>query len=251
MSVANLYLGHDTYCPPSAQQFTTTLPNNFYLPHNPGPAAPLTAFPHLGTNDHNYSWHLNPSLPQSSPRHQATSPQTPRIQVTPTAGSNVYTQPLQDIPLFDNIYQQTRQPQALQTNFNNFDFAQQQYMMDPGSLSPSHVAMQIPRVSVKHERTVSINSVTDLPTPVTIGLRSPLLSPTSGEQTHRISSPQGHRRQISEDSSSQSGEDDNSLRRLNHSYKRAEEPSRNSDNKMVCRFQECTGLAFDRKCEWS
>jgi hypothetical protein len=50
--------------------------------------------------------------------------------------------------------------------------------------------------------------------------------------------------------SSQDGDDDGSLRK-NHSYKRAEEPPRNEDGKMVCKYQECRGISFERKCEWS
>ncbi|KAJ4320094.1 hypothetical protein N0V94_003564 [Neodidymelliopsis sp. IMI 364377] len=64
-----------------------------------------------------------------------------------------------------------------------------------------------------------------------------------------MSSPQTHVRQVSEDVSSQD-EHDGSLRK-NHSYKRAEEPPRNVEAKMICKHQECTGLTFDRKCEWS
>lgn len=63
-----------------------------------------------------------------------------------------------------------------------------------------------------------------------------------------MSSPRTHTRQLSEDISSQD-EHDGSLRK-NHSYKRAEEPPRNQEAKMICKHQECTGLTFDRKCEW-
>jgi len=39
--------------------------------------------------------------------------------------------------------------------------------------------------------------------------------------------------------------------RKNSIYKRSEEPPRNQDGKMFCRHPDCTGLIFDRKCEWS
>ena len=61
-------------------------------------------------------------------------------------------------------------------------------------------------------------------------------------------SPHTHTRHLSEDISSQD-EHDGSLRK-NHSYKRAEEPPRNHDAKMICKHAECAGLTFDRKCEW-
>ncbi|KAJ4331902.1 hypothetical protein N0V87_008795 [Didymella glomerata] len=57
-----------------------------------------------------------------------------------------------------------------------------------------------------------------------------------------------HTRQLSEDISSD--EHDGSLRK-NHPYKRAEEPARNSEAKMICKHSECSGITFDRKCEWS
>ncbi|KAJ4343679.1 hypothetical protein N0V95_006582 [Ascochyta clinopodiicola] len=64
-----------------------------------------------------------------------------------------------------------------------------------------------------------------------------------------MSSPHAHTRQLSEDVSSQD-EHDGSLRK-NNPYKRAEEPPRNHEAKMICKHQECSGLTFDRKCEWS
>jgi len=38
--------------------------------------------------------------------------------------------------------------------------------------------------------------------------------------------------------------------RRGHAYKRAEDPPRNAQNKMVCKFKECANLTFERKCEW-
>jgi hypothetical protein len=56
-------------------------------------------------------------------------------------------------------------------------------------------------------------------------------------------------RHISEDRSSQDGDDDGSLRK-NYSYKRSEEPPKTQDGKMTCRHHECNGVLFERKCEW-
>jgi len=132
----------------------------------------------------------------------------------------------------------------------SYDYAHQQYTMVP-SLSPDTTTMQIPQIPVKHERNSSINSNINMPnTPTSIpGPKSPLLSPTSVEISH-ITSPQNHNRYISEAPSSVSGEDDGTSRK-SLLYKRAEEPSRNTDGKMTCRYQECAGLYFERKCEWS
>ena len=33
-------------------------------------------------------------------------------------------------------------------------------------------------------------------------------------------------------------------------FKRAEEPPKNPEGKMMCKHQDCTSLTFDRKCEW-
>ncbi|KAI4674722.1 uncharacterized protein J4E84_010463 [Alternaria hordeiaustralica] len=114
-------------------------------------------------------------------------------------------------------------------------------------LSPNPTSMQVPH---EHKRNISISSLTDMPTPVSMSARSPMTSPTAGERQIIVTSPpRSHSRGLSVDSS-QDGDDDGSLRK-NHSYKRAEEPPRNEDGKMVCKYQECRGTSFDRKCEWS
>jgi hypothetical protein len=38
--------------------------------------------------------------------------------------------------------------------------------------------------------------------------------------------------------------------RRGHAFKRAEDPPRNTQNKMICKFTECANLTFERKCEW-
>ncbi|KAE8846344.1 hypothetical protein HRS9139_00911 [Pyrenophora teres f. teres] len=121
--------------------------------------------------------------------------------------------------------------------------------LSPKSTAPMHLPHE-------HKRTVSIASLTgDMPTPVSMGgPQSPQRSPTSVEHISAFTSPPRihsrlHSRGLSIDSS-QDGDDDASLRK-NHSFKRAEEPPRNEDGKMICKYQECHGTSFDRKCEWS
>jgi hypothetical protein len=39
--------------------------------------------------------------------------------------------------------------------------------------------------------------------------------------------------------------------RRGYTHKRAEEPPKNEQGKMTCKFQNtCPGITFDRKCEW-
>ena len=67
-------------------------------------------------------------------------------------------------------------------------------------------------------------------------------------QPEAASSPASHHTSLSTETP-QNGDDDGSLRKK-HSSKRAEEPPRNEDGKMVCKYQKCSNLSFDRKCEW-
>ncbi|ENH98640.1 hypothetical protein COCC4DRAFT_85878, partial [Bipolaris maydis ATCC 48331] len=62
-------------------------------------------------------------------------------------------------------------------------------------------------------------------------------------------SPASHHTSRSTDSP-QFGDNNESLRK-NHSSKRGKEPSRNGDNKIMCKHQECQGISFDRKCDWN
>lgn len=221
-----------------------------FLPHNTG--SPLTAFTHLGTDGNlNHSWHQQlpyTSLPHNGRRHHLSpTSQTPSIRVTGTAGSDL-APPHHDFAAFGGIY---HQPQASPLQLNtNFDYNNISYAMG-SQLSPDASSIQIPQNPVKHERTSSIASNSNIPTPVSMsGPRSPLLSPTTAERSNIDTSPRNHARRISEDLTSQDGDDDGSLRgKLNH--KRAEEPPRNQQGKMICVHAECGGILFDRKCEWS
>ncbi|KAF2259297.1 hypothetical protein CC78DRAFT_73930 [Lojkania enalia] len=114
---------------------------------------------------------------------------------------------------------------------------------DPAPIHPT---------AVRHERTSSVNSTSNMPTPVSLsGPRSPLLSPTARDRRPSVASSHGPPRQPSEETSSQDGDDSSLSPRRNHAYKRSEEPTRNIAGKLVCRHSECSGLTFDRKCEWS
>ncbi|XTI89211.1 hypothetical protein V2W45_1490429 [Cenococcum geophilum] len=41
------------------------------------------------------------------------------------------------------------------------------------------------------------------------------------------------------------------LRQKGYTYKRAKDPPRNAQNKMIYKFKECANITFKRKCEWS
>jgi hypothetical protein len=94
-------------------------------------------------------------------------PQTPSIRVTGTTGIDSAS-PHSGFAAYD-IYQQ---PQASQLHLNTtFNFP---YDMEP-QISPYTTSIQVPHDMVKHERTSSINSDSNMPTPVSIaGPRSPL-----------------------------------------------------------------------------
>ncbi|KAJ4984851.1 C2H2 transcription factor [Stagonosporopsis vannaccii] len=238
--------GQSTYDRAAAPQQYPIYPVNNYLPQNQG-AAPITAFTQLSPDglDQN-SWQLPySSLPQFRPRHLINRTQTPSIRVTGTAGtgSEVFAPPQSEFAAWPNYISYASGPPH-HSNNTNFDF------FNMGNNQPLVTrSIQLPQIIHKHERSHSINSSnSDMPTPVSMAtLPSPV-----GEQQQRptvMSSPRIHTRQLSEDISSQD-EHDGSLRK-NHSYKRAEEPPRNQEAKMICKHQECSGLTFDRKCEWS
>jgi hypothetical protein len=208
----------------------------FYLPHNQG--SPLTIFPWQ-----NQSPHLR------SPRHLEDHSQTPVIRVTGTGSHSA--PPHHGFAAYGTtIY---HQPQATPLQLDTtFDFHSTYTMDSQITPDPINTSMQVPKMAIKHERKSSVISNSNMPTPTSMsGARSPMLSPTSGERPQISTSPLTHSRHLSEDRSSQDGfgDEDGSLRR-NFSFKRAEEPPRNEQGKMMCRYQECASLVFDRKCEW-
>ncbi|KAL6703548.1 hypothetical protein ACN47E_009573 [Coniothyrium glycines] len=247
--------GRDTYYTSAAlHPSPTALPVGFYPPFHQDLAAaapPLTACSHLGTDYQNNSWRLATSLPHSSPRHLDTSPQTPSIRVTGAAGSDLFAQPLPSASFGVGIYQPSRQPEAGPHLDNPFYFTDPHFFnMSEQVPNPAPTQTLAPvHIPHKHERTSSITSNSNMPTPVSLaGPRSPLLSPTCAERSRMTASPHIHSRRHSEDRSSMSG-DDASLRRI--SYKRTEDPPRNQDGKFFCKHPDCTGQYFERKCEWS
>lgn len=232
----------------------TYSPDGFALPHNPGTnAAPLTtAFPALGTDDHPHAWHPYISPQDSiSRRHLIASLSNPSIRVTrAAAGNEDYPPAHTDLAVFDNLYP----PEALPLNLDpSFPYPSPQFRMPdhntlPAASASAAATMQLPHSIVKHERQSPTNS-NGMQTPVsTSDPRSPLTpTPTAHARSHTRISPQAHTRQISEDRSTVSGDDE---RKLNYTYKRAEEPVRNTQGKLLCSHQDCTGLLFERKCEW-
>jgi hypothetical protein len=59
-----------------------------------------------------------------------------------------------------------------------------------------------------------------------------------------------HHEEIGEEMSSPDHQEPFSPRR-GYTHKRSEEPDRNAQGKMICKFQStCAGLTFDRRCEW-
>ncbi|EUC29199.1 hypothetical protein COCCADRAFT_107162 [Bipolaris zeicola 26-R-13] len=242
----------DTYYAHAAPYYQPVQPVNLYSPHSPGSAAPLTAYPHLG-NLHNPthptpSWHHSALPPQLPPRHLINTAHNPTIRVITVPDDDLFAPPQTGFAS-PSIY---RQPEA-PLNLNSSPY----YHYSPSHFNMTDLApTTAPTLPAPHEhkRTSSVNSLLgDMPTPVSLSCpRSPIMtSPTAGERRQSLaaSPPRSHSRSLSVDSS-QDGDDDGSLRK-NHSYKRAEEPPRNEDGKMVCKYQECQGVSFDRKCEWS
>ncbi|KAJ4356619.1 uncharacterized protein N0V89_004655 [Didymosphaeria variabile] len=218
------------------------------LPDIQGSATALTVFPqHL---DHNFD---NPwqqpfppnSLPQRTARHLTTS--IPSVRVTGSAESEGYAAPHSDFASFDLFSSSTQPPQAPSINVNT-DFSD--FIMGNTTISehpPAHGFS-----AHRHERTSSLNSNSNMPTPVSMaGSHSPLLSPAEDHRRYSVASSQGPIRQQSEETSSQGDPDDVDSLRRNHAYKRSEEPPKNQDGKMICKHSECAGQTFDRKCEWS
>ncbi|KAF2797378.1 hypothetical protein K505DRAFT_322637 [Melanomma pulvis-pyrius CBS 109.77] len=235
--------------------------HSFSLPEpgNSGIAtSPLYAFP-VDVNVNSLDpWQefTQQSLPQRTAAGHLTVPGVPGIRVTGSADSEGFAQFAQPHASSFHIYQPSaQQPQAplpmnINTNLPNFDST---YIMGNTApeTSPIHTA-QGPR----HERTPSTNSTSNIPTPVSMsGPRSPLL-PEEHQRDRRasvaasIASSYGQIRPHSERGSSEDADDGGSPR-INHAYKRSEEPPRNLDGKMICKHNDCANITFDRKCEWS
>jgi hypothetical protein len=220
---------------------------------------PLTAYTaqlsHSGL-DHS-SWHLlHSSLPHHRPRHPPNPLQTPSIRVTGPADSHAFAQPQihgswdHDL-YFDPTATSGPSPSTPNNTSLYFPYNPTSQTMTDTLPPPAQMTIQVPPMKIKHERSSSINSNSNIPTPISMaGQRSP--SP-SIQQTHTQSGPQSpasSSRRPSEDPSSLEGDDHLASLSKNHIYKRSGEPPRNHEAKMVCEHPECTGLTFDRKCEW-
>ncbi|KAL5114168.1 hypothetical protein ACEQ8H_007965 [Pleosporales sp. CAS-2024a] len=243
--------GQSTYYTDNLPLFPVQSHDSSFLPHDPG--SPLTAFPHLGsTDDSPNAWQLPyASLPPNSRRHLIHTAQTPSIRVISSAGSEL-AQPQPDFAAYGTSIIYHQQPQASLQVKTNLNFKNNQLYNMTSQISPDTTTVQVPQHPIKHERTSSMASISNVLTPISMpGSRSPLLSPTAGEGQHISTEARSHSRNISsEDGSSQDGDEDGSLRK-NFSYKRAEEPPRNQEGKLTCVHSECEGQLFDRKCEWS
>jgi hypothetical protein len=165
----------------------------------------------------------------------------PSIRVTDS--NNTPAQPQTD---FTNLYQQ-QQAQQLHLNTALSDFgAPYNYLAQERSPIQSPGNM--------HEHTPSIHSPSNLrspsnlDTPVSlVGTRSSpgndrSRRPSTASSSGRIGNP-------SEDDLSQDGGNERSPRRP-QAHKRLEEPPRDSSGKMTCKYADCSGVTFDRKCEW-
>lgn len=234
-----------TYYRAAPQQYPVYSDN--YLPQNPG-ATSITAFTQLSPSLDQSAWHQLPfsssPLPQHSPRHLIDPPQTPSIRVTGTAGtgSEVFAPPQSDFAAWPNYIYDASGP----SHHQNQNYYLSTNMGHPLLPVNPESTIQLPQIH-KHERSHSNASTTDMPTPVSMAGHG-LPSPIGEQQRKTMSSPHTHTRQLSEDISSHD-EQDGSLRK-NNSHKRAEEPPRNNDAKMICKHSECSGITFDRKCEW-
>jgi len=233
-----------TYGPQFPATFDVDNPNLNFLPEIQGNATDLIVFPQQLDGNFPNPWQQSShtSLPQRTARRLTTS--IPSVRVTDAA-----PHPFASFP--DLYSPHTPTPQApslnVDTNFPEFNSSFSMTTVPPPEVSPVH-AFQTHR----HERTPSIISNSNIPTPISMsGSRSPLLSPADG-RTCSPASPysQVPLRRPSEDASSQGDPEEAGSPRRNHAYKRAEEPPRNHDGKMVCKQPECAGLMFDRKCEW-
>jgi hypothetical protein len=245
-----LFPGQSTYFRDAPQQYPI-YSNNHYLPQNSGATA-ITAFTQLSPDslDPN-SWQLPySSLPQHSPRHLIDTTQTPSIRVTGTAGaeSQDFAPPQLDFVAWPNyISYASGPPRNNINNNNNTNFG----LFNMGNTLPpvNGSSIQLPQILHKHERSHSAASNFSMPTPVSMASDA-MPSPVGEQHRTSMSSTHMHRRHRSEDSSSQDEQEHDGSLRKNHSYKRAEEPPRNHESKMICKHQECSGLTFDRKCEW-
>jgi hypothetical protein len=223
--------------------------------HNHPPLTAYTAqLSHSGL-DHS-SWHLpSSSLPHHRPRHPPNALVTPTIRVTGPADSHAFAQPQTqgswDLLYFDSTATSGPSPSTSNNTPLYSHYNPTLQTMTDTLPPPAQMTIQVPPMKIKHERSSSINSNSNIPTPVSMGgQRSPSPSVQERHAQSGPHSPARSSRRPSEDASSQEGDDHITSLSKNHIYKRSGEPPRNHEAKMVCEHRECTGLTFDRKCEW-
>ncbi|KAF2126659.1 hypothetical protein P153DRAFT_369330 [Dothidotthia symphoricarpi CBS 119687] len=194
------------------------------------------------------SW--QPHLPQRTNPHHHLTNTTPSITVTEFTGDGSFAAPHTGFASFgDSIYQVGHLNFMSPPNDNiTFTFPHPQHTM-VNTLGPDINAMQAPQPIHTHERKLSLNSNPDIPTPDSLDNRTPLPSPRLERDPMDVDL-QNIARDDSEESSLPDCDDTESQQK-NRSYKRAEEPPKNHDGKMICIHQDCATLMFDRKCEWS
>lgn len=181
--------------------------------------------------------YTQPNLP-----HRTGHLINPNPRITVNDGN---TQPQAD---FRNPYLQHQQPRTLNLNTQLSNLGNQTYAMGGSPhLEPSPIHTPI----VRHDRTPSLNSASNMPTPVSIAAgNSPRLSPVGDNRRHSLASSPGHLPPRSEGGSSLDGDDEEFSARRTIQYRRTGEPPRNDNGKMCCDHKGCNGITFERKCEW-
>ncbi|KAF2011555.1 hypothetical protein BU24DRAFT_426633 [Aaosphaeria arxii CBS 175.79] len=219
------------------------------------PDQPFAVNVNVNQDDHDayQAWSnqlTQPALPpleqHSHSRHLNTSVSVPTVRVNHSAENQGFPAAPLNFAAYTNTpvyHRQHLQPQAQPPHIHT-DFS-----YDPQVSFPAANDMG------GHERNDSVNSISNMPTPISIAeTRSPLLSPVGGPRRPSITSSHGHvtsrHPSVSEDGGDVDRDGDISPRR-NSPFKRSEEPTKNAEGKMICKHPDCSTLIFDRKCEWS
>lgn len=149
---------------------------------------------------------------------------------------------------FRSLYASRQQAPGLQIITQSSSFGSQTYDMpasphlDPSSVhAPSFIQKTTPS-----PRPTSRN--TNMPTPASLPpIQSPLHSPVDEKRRHSAASSTA---QFPPRSESSPSEDDRDSRRGSTVYRRVTEPKKNHLGKLLCEYETCRELVFDRKCEW-
>lgn len=164
----------------------------------------------------------------------------PSITVTDST-----TQPHAD---FSSLYALREQPSSLQITTQHSTFGSQTYDMSASPhIEPSPVYAQSFR---QQKRTPSPRPISrNMPTPASLPPnQSPVPSPVDEKRRHSSTSSTTQLPPRSE--SSCPSEDDRDSRRGSTVFRRVTEPKKNHLGKLICDYESCRDLVFDRKCEW-